>query len=118
MRDFRRAGALIVGGLLWLQAGGGTGTSRAVDQINAMSRAPVPAVGSRAVVRPDTVWVPDRWIPAPATSGAALVPGHWERRIGDHESYAPPLTGVNPADGSLTVYPAGPRPPAGERREP
>ena len=118
MRDGRRAAALIVGGLLWLQAGGGTGTSRAVDQINAMSRAPVPAVGPREVARPDMAWVPDRWIPAPGTGGAALVPGHWERRISDREFYAPPLTGVNPADGSRTVYPAGPRPPAEERREP
>jgi hypothetical protein len=118
MRDFSRVGALLVGGLLMLQAGGGTATSRAVDQINAMSRAPVPTVGPREVARPDMLWVPDRWIAAPATGGAALVPGHWERRISDRESYVPPLTGVNPADGSQTVYPAGVRPPAGERREP
>ena len=114
----RRTAQLIAGGLLMLQAGGGTGVSRAVDQINAVSRAPVPAVGPREITRPDGVWVPDRWIPTPGAGGAALVPGHWERRISDRESWVPPLTGVNPADGSRAVYPAGVRPPAGERREP
>ena len=113
-----RTAQLIAGGLLMLQAGGSTGVSRAVDQINATSRQAVPTVGPRQIVRPETVWVPDRWIPAPGTGGAALVPGHWERRISDRESYAPPLTGVNPADGSLLVFPAGVRPPAEERREP
>ncbi len=114
----RRAATLLVGGLLLLQAGGSTSTSRAVDQINAASRAPLPTVAPREVVRPDTVWVPDRWIPTPVTGGAALVPGHWERRISERESSVPPLTAVNPADGSLAVFPAGVRPPAQERREP
>ena len=112
-----RGATLLAGGLLMLQAGGGTGVSRAVDQINAVSRAPVPTVGPREVARPETIWVPDRWIPTPA-GGAALVPGHWERRVSDRESYTPPLTGVNPADGSRLIFPAGVRPPAEERREP
>ncbi len=113
-----RATQLIAGGLLMLQAGGGTGVSRAVDQINATSRLTVPTVGPREVARPETIWVPDRWLPAPGTGGAALVPGHWERRISDREFSTPPLTAVNPADGSLRVFPAGVRPPAEERREP
>lgn len=113
-----RTATLLAGGLLMLQAGGGTGVSRAVDQINATSRAPVSTVGPREVARPETLWVPDRWIPAPGTGGAALVPGHWEQRISDRESFTPPLTAVNPADGSLRVFPAGVRPPAEERREP
>ncbi len=117
MREWVRTGALLAGGLLVLQAGGGTATSRAVDRINAMSRGPVPTVAPGAAVRPDSVWVPDRFIPL-AAGGQALVPGHWERRISDHEFYAPPLTAVNPADGSRSVYPAGVRPPAEERREP
>ena len=113
-----RGVTLLAGGLLMLQAGGGTGVSRAVDQINATSRAPVPTVGPHEVVRPETIWVPDRWIPSPGTGGAALVPGHWERRVSDRESYTPPLTAVNPADGSLLIFPAGVRPPAEARREP
>ncbi len=116
MRDLGRGSALLAGALLLvLQAG--TPTSTAIDRINSMSRAPIPTVTPRETVRPDSVWVPDRWIPQPA-GGQALVPGHWERRISEHESYAPPLTSVNPADGSRTVYPAGVRPPAEERREP
>ena len=113
-----RATQLIAGGLLMLQAGGAGGVSRAVDQINAASRQAVPTVGPREVVRPTAIWVPDRWIPAPGTGGAALVPGHWERRVSDRESYTPPLTAVNPADGSLLIFPAGVRPPAEARREP
>ncbi len=113
-----RGATLLAGGLLMLQAGGGTGVSRAVDQINATSRQAVPTVGPQDVPRPQTIWVPDRWIPAPGTGGAALVPGHWEQRISDRESFTPPLTAVNPADGSLRVFPAGVRPPAEERREP
>lgn len=117
MREWVRAGALLAGGLLVLQAGGGTATSRAVDRVNAMSRAPVPTVSPRAAVPPDSVWVPDRFVPL-AAGGQALVPGHRELRISDHESYVPPLTAVNLADGSRTVYPAGVRPPAEARREP
>ncbi len=117
MRDLRRAGALLTGALLVLQVGGPTVTSRAVEKMNAMSRAPVPTVVPVRPARSDAVWVPDRFIPVPA-GGQALVPGHWERRLSEHEVYAPPLTAINPADGSRTVYPAGVRPPAEERRDP
>ena len=115
----RRTEALIAGGLLFLQAGGGTGLGRAVDQITGASTAPVPTVAPRPVVRPDSVWVPDRYILAPDTGSTVLVPGHWERRISDHESYAPPLSTLNPADGTVQkTYPAGVRPPAAERSGP
>ena len=115
----RRTGALIAGGLLFLQSGGGTGLGRAVDQITGASTAPVPKVAPRPVVRPDSVWVPDRYILAPDTGSVVLVPGHWERRISDHESYAPPLSTLNPADGTVQkIYPAGVRPPAAERSGP
>ena len=70
-------------------------------------------------MRPDSVWVPDRYILAPDTGSTVLVPGHWERRISDHESYAPPLSTLNPADGTVQkTYPAGVRPPAAERSGP
>jgi len=116
----RRGAALLAGGLLVLQGGAAQPTTpaQAARQITESSMRPLPSVPPREVPRPDTVWVPDRWIPAPGTGGAALVPGHWERRVSDRESYTPPLTGVNPADGSLLVFPAGVRPPAEERREP
>jgi hypothetical protein len=117
MRERRRAAALLAGGLLALQAGGASVTSRAVDQVNAMSRAPVPTVAPREIASPDTVWVPDRFVPL-AAGGQALVPGHRERWISAREVGTPPLTAVNPADGSLTVYPAAVRLPAEQRREP
>lgn len=113
-----RGAALLAGGLLVLQAAASTGLGRLVDRINGTSRAPVPTVGPRDVARPDMVWVPDRWIPALGALFGVLVSGYWERRISDREFFTPPLTGVNPVDGSLLVFPAGVRPPAEERRAP
>ena len=117
MRERHRAATLLAGGLLALYAGGASVTSRAVDHINAMSRAPIPTVAPGASAPPDRVWVSDRFVPL-ASGGHALVPGHWERWISAREVGTPPLTAVNPADGSLTVYPAAVRPPAEQRREP
>jgi hypothetical protein len=114
----RRAGALIGGGLLFLQAGGGTGLGHAVDQITRASTAPVPTVAPRLVARPERVWVPDRLVPVPEGGTTALVPGHWERRVSDREYYVPPLSTLNPADGRVQTYPAGVRPPAEERSGP
>ncbi len=112
----RRAGALLAGGLLFLQTGGGTGLRHGVDQIDRASRTPVPTVARPPAARPDTVWVPDRHFPA-TTGGTVLVPGHWERRVSDHESYVPPLAVINP-DGSVRTSPAGVRPRAEERAVP
>jgi len=114
----RRVGALLAGGLLFLQTGGGTGLGRAVDAITRSSTAPVPTVAPPRAPRPDSIWVPDRYLPAPHTGGTVLVPGHWERRVSDHESYVPPLTIMNPADGRLQTFPAGVRPRAEERTAP
>lgn len=114
----RRSCALLAGGLLMLQAGGGATTSQIVDRINAASTRSVPAVGPPEVARPDMVWVPDRYVPIPAQPASALVPGHWERRVSDREFYAPPQAIVNPSDGSVRVFPAGLRPPPEERHGP
>ena len=112
----RRAGALLAGGLLLLQGGGGTGFGAAIDQINRASRAPVPTVTRPPAARPDRVWVPDRYLPARA-GGTVLVPGHWERPVSDHESYVPPLTTID-RDGRTQSYPAGVRRRAEERSGP
>ena len=113
----RRTGALLAGGLLFLQGGGGTGLGHSVDQINRASRAPVPTVARPPAARPDMVWVPDHYFPA-TTGGTVLVPGHWERLVSDHESYVPPLAVISPADGSSRTSPAGVRPRAEERAVP
>ena len=114
----RWTGALLPGGLLFLQTGGGTGLGHAVDGITRSSTAPVPTVTPLPAPRPDSVWVPDRYLSTPHTGGTVLVPGHWERRVSDHESYVPPLTTINPADGRLQTFPAGVRPRAEERTAP
>lgn len=113
-----RGASLLAGGLLLLQAGAGTGLGRAVDQINASSHQPAPTVGPRTVVRPDTVWVRDRWLPAPGGGGTVLVPGHRERRISERRFWVPPLVTVDPFDGTIGVFPAAVKPPAAERQEP
>jgi len=81
-------------------------TTRPVPQV---SRPPAPAA-------PDT-WVPDRYVQVPGVDGPVLVPGHWERRLSDHEVYTPPLVGQTP-DGRSLDFPAGPRPPVEERQGP
>ena len=80
-------------------------TTRPVPQV---SRPPAPAA-------PDT-WVPDRYVQVPGVDGPVLVPGHWERRLSDHEVYTLPLVGRTP-DGGAINFPAGVRPPVGERRQ-
>lgn len=70
--------------------------------------------GVAVAIRPDMVWVPDRYVPVPGAPPGVLVPGHWEQRISDCAVYVPPLTIVHPA-GESSVIPAGVRPPADER---
>src|SRR5437870_2522119 len=79
---------------------------------------PLACVVPKPGTRPYSVWVPDRYLSTPHTGGTVLVPGHWERRVSDHESYVPPLTTINPADGRLQTFPAGVRPRAEERTAP
>jgi hypothetical protein len=63
-------------------------------------------------------WVPDRFVQVPGTDGQLLVPGHWERRLSDHEVYTPPLTGRTPQGDTTIHFPAGTRPPVNERQYP
>jgi hypothetical protein len=56
---------------------GPTTTQRAVDQMNASSMRGVPTPPVRHAPRPDSVWVPDRWVPAPGVPEGLFEPGHW-----------------------------------------
>ncbi|HEV8617672.1 MAG TPA: hypothetical protein VGU22_19435 [Methylomirabilota bacterium] len=112
MRLCRSWAALLLGGALVLP--GPTTTSRAVDQINGMSTQPLPTTPPRAVMRPDMIWVPDRYLRVPGEAGMARVPGHWEQVLSPHEVYVPPLVVDGPGHRSQTV-PAGVRPPTDER---
>lgn len=91
-------------------------TTEATARINAASVRSTWSPGV-AVVRPDTVWVPDRYVPFSGAPGPVFVPGHWERHLSEREVYVPPLAIVHPG-GELGVVPAGVRAPADERLGP
>ena len=67
-----------------------------------------PAVPPVPVPTPSSefVWVPSRIVPLPGEAGGLIVPGHWEQRISDRETYMPPLTATTP-DGRILQLPGG-----------
>lgn len=89
--------------------GTGPGGGGAFDRLREDTTRPVPQVPPPAPRPPrsDMIWVPDRHVPVPG-EGTVYVPGHWERRISEHETYAPPLTG-HTGDGRSIQLPPGPR---------
>jgi len=97
--------------------GGTTPSGGIFDRLNGATTRPVPQVPPPAVRAPDMTWVPDRTVQIPGTDGPVMVPGHWERRLGDHEVYTPPLIGRTPS-GDIIQFPAGTQPPVGERQSP
>jgi hypothetical protein len=98
---------------------GGTTPSGAIfDRLNRSSTRPVPQTPAPTVRPPDMSWVPDRFVQVPGTDGQLLVPGHWERRLSDHEVYTPPLIGRTPQGDTTIHFPAGTRPPVNERQYP
>jgi hypothetical protein len=108
--------------LMALQIGGGVGgrtpSSTAIDSIVRSVTRPLSVPAAPEVVRPDTVYVPNRYVDVPGEPGPLLVPGHWERRISEREYYAPPLPACyGPTGGCLSV-PAGVRPPPDSRLGP
>lgn len=100
---------------------GGTTPGGAIfDRLNQSSTRPTPTTPTPTVRAPNETWVPDRYVQVPGTDGQVLVPGHWERRLSDHEVYTPPLTGraTTPLGDGTINFPAGTRPPANERQFP
>ena len=87
------------------------------DRLNEATTRSVPQVPSPTVPTPDATWVPDRYVQVPGTDGLVSVPGHWERRLSDHEVYTPPLVGRTP-NGNIINFPAGTQPPVDERQAP
>jgi len=97
---------------------GGTTPGGAIfDHLRDSTTRPVPQVPRPTVPAPDMMWVPDRHVHVPGVDTPVLVPGHWERRLSDHEVYTPPLVGRTPA-GDIINFPAGARPPVNERQTP
>jgi hypothetical protein len=112
----RATAGCLLGGAMMVPLGPTT-TSQAVNQMNATSMRPLPSVAPRQAVGETMIWVPTRVVPLPG-QGTVVAPGHWERRLGPHEVYVPPLTVRNPETGATTALPAGSRPPTEERLGP
>jgi len=87
------------------------------DRLDRSMTQPVPQVPAPSASPPIDMWVPDRYVQSTQGDGPVLVPGHWERRLSDHEVYTPPFVGVTP-NGNVMDFPAGVRPPANERQAP
>src|SRR5881628_4202564 len=97
---------------------GGTTPGGAIfDRLHDSTTRPMPQVPSPTAPTPEATWVPDRTVQVPGTDGPVSVPGHWERRLSDHEVYTPPLLGRTP-NGDIINFPAGVRPPTDERQVP
>ncbi|MBI2206676.1 MAG: hypothetical protein HYU41_22805 [Candidatus Rokubacteria bacterium] len=97
----------------------GRGTNPNADlsqRVQSMPLTPVApsSPGAAVAMRPDMMWVPDRYVPVPGAPQGVLVPGHWEQRLSDRSVSVPTLTIVHPA-GESSVIPAGVRPPADQR---
>ena len=75
------------------------------DHLNDATTRTVPQVGPPTVPTPAMTWVPDRYVQVPGTDGPVSVPGHWERRLSDHEVYAPALSGGPQTATSSTSLP-------------
>lgn len=73
-------------------------------------RAPAP--------QPTERWVPERRIRLPGADREVVVPGHWERRLSDQQSEAPPLPAYGPRGEVIVHVPGGARPPAEIRQGP
>jgi len=117
LRRLARATAgCLLGGAMMVPLGPAT-TSQAVNQMNATSVRPLPSVAPPQAGGETMIWVPTRVVPLPG-QGTVVAPGHWERRLGAHEVYVPPLTVRNPETGATTGLPAGIRPPTEERLGP
>jgi len=128
--------AILIGSVVMLNVGrpavalsqlksppGGTTPAGAIfDRLNSATTRPLPQAPATAPTAPNDVWVPDRFVQLPGTTGQGttgqvLVPGHWERRLGDHQVYTPPLSG-RATNGDIVNFPAGTQPPAHERQAP
>jgi len=109
----RGTAGCLLGGAMMVPLGPTT-ISQAVNQMNATSMRPLPSVAPPQGVGETMIWVPTRVAPLPG-QGTVVAPGHWERRLGAHEVYVPPLVVRHPETGATTVLPAGRRPPVEER---
>lgn len=115
----KRAGVLVLLALLLpplSSVEAGDAMAAALKQVRETAMRPTPSV--QAPVRPREEWVPERRVWVPGLGVFAVVPGHWERRISETQSVAPPLTIFREADHAPVAVPGGERPPANLRSGP
>ena len=108
----RLACTIVAGALLSVH---GSSTSALVGQINADSLRPLPTTPGVAPFRPDSTWVPDRYVVVPGGSTPVMVPGHWEQRLSDRQVSVPTLVVIDPATGRAGIVPGGVREPVESR---
>jgi hypothetical protein len=97
--------------------GGTTPAGALFDRLNSATTRPLPQTPAPVAPTPSDMWVPDRFVQVPGTASNVLVPGHWERRLSDHQVYTPPLSG-RATNGDIVNFPAGTQPPVNERQAP
>jgi hypothetical protein len=114
------AGPLLGGSPLGVRApsSGGTPASGALERLERSVTRPAPVAPRSPAPRPDQVWVPDRYVPAPGAPEGLFVPGHWERRLSEREFYVGPLVVCRPGTTDCRTIPAGVRGPVETRDGP
>lgn len=103
---------------LWLVAqlgGGGTPSSRAIDQVRGRATRPGPTLPPPPATSPSQVWVPDRVVPSPLAPLGVRIPGHWEQPYGSGQYLVPPLTVCDQATSVCSVLPGGVQGPVEQR---
>jgi hypothetical protein len=96
---------------------GKTPSGTIFDRLQPETMRPVPSTPPSGAAAGDMLWVPGRHVSVPGVEGQVFVPGHWERRLSEHEVHVPPLTGQAP-DGRTITWPAGVQPLPAHRQAP
>ena len=115
----KRAGIVVLLACsLWPLASADAGDAMAAALRQVKETAMRPAPSAPAPAQPREEWVSERRVWVPGLGVFATVPGHWERRISQTQSVAPPLTIFREADHAPLTVLGGERPPADIRSSP